>query len=138
MMNPTDAEVFRQACHLASGDPIPYCVEQAYWDYKWAKDAIDASPLRLEEVGLVVSLSGFSKGKGRKPDQDVPIPDLIKSGAVADGDPIQVTWRFGHPTVGQYKGFVKVRGTVMVQLPDENDPREFDMARVVGLPAITV
>lgn len=133
-MYPTETELFRQACHLQYDDPLPYAVEKAYWDYKWARDAIDSSPLRLEEVCLIISLAGVCKDRGRKPDNLPSFMDLIKSGAVADGDPIEVTWKFGHPIVGQFRGYAKVRGTVLVQLPDESQPREFTTERVVGLP----
>jgi hypothetical protein len=134
-MNPTDAELFRQACRVADDDPLPACVENAYWDYKWAKDAIDSSSLGLDEICVVIALSGYAKGKGFRPDPTELTPlDLIKSGAVVDGDPILVTWKWGKPITGTFRGYARVRNKVLVQLADEPEPREFEIDRIVGLP----
>lgn len=134
-MNPTDAELFRQACRTPVGDPLPASVVSTYWDYKWAKDAIDSSPLRLEEITFIVCLSGFAKGKGFRQDPTEVTPlELIKSGAVVDGDPILVKWKLGRPVTGTYRGYAAVRQKALVQLPDEMEAREFELDRIVGLP----
>jgi len=110
-------------------------VEGAYWDYKWARDAIDSSALRLEEIVAIISLSGYCKGKGFRQDPAEVTPlDLIKSGAVAEGDPILVTWKLGKPVVATYRGYAKVRQKALIQLDGEMEAREFDLNRIVGLP----
>jgi hypothetical protein len=129
-----DLELLKTASRTPDNQEIPAALEAAYWEYKRGRDAIDNSPIRPEEVALLVLHSGIFRGQGAEQLPDAPILELIKAGRVEKDAPISVRWRLGKPVVGTYKGYAVVRNKVLVVLPNEFEPREFDPEKIVGLP----
>lgn len=133
-MPESDLELLKTASRTPENQELPAALEEAYWEYKRGRDAIDNSPFRPEEVAIVVLYSGIYRGHGPEELPDAPVLELIKAGRVEVGAPISVRWRLGKPVVGTYKGYAAVRNKVLVVLPNEFEPREFDPEKLVGLP----
>lgn len=72
-------------------DALPDVVESSYWAFKYLRDAIDAGPLRGEEIVLVAFLAGC---RGVAP-ESIPetIYDRLRKGRFPEGYPIMVQWR---------------------------------------------
>jgi hypothetical protein len=130
-----DKERFAAACRVDPEEDLPENVEKAYWEFKKGRDPLDASPLRVEEIALVVYLSGHYKGQNFRGDERPPLHiELIKLGEVREDAPISIRWVLGKPRIGKFKSYAAAREMVVVQFDEDVKPREFPLDRILGLP----
>lgn len=127
-----DDGALRLAARLSDIDEFPASIQRAYGDYKYCRDVIDGGPLNPWEVAIVCYLSGIRR-PADEPDPADAEPttlDLIASGELKDGDVVLVKFK-GSEMEGIFRGSAKVRGNVLVDLPDFPELKEIRPASIL-------
>lgn len=129
-----DAANIKTACRVEEDGDVPPAVERAYWEYKWARDVLDASLLGADEIAVIIFLSGYSKGRCFRPEQPPPsYEELIRAGTILEDSLVGVSWRGGHQKYGLFKGYDRGRDKIVIQFEDKAETTELPLARVLSI-----
>lgn len=129
-----DATCLRMFKRLGESDAIPPALEARYWAFKKLRDIYMASPVNPDVLAWLV----FTLDDEQSPEDEPVNPAVaaVKSDTVPYDAEISVTWRFGRPVVGKFRGYVAARDSFMVLLPDESVERELTLDRIIELPEL--
>jgi hypothetical protein len=110
---------------------LPEKLVETYWQYKWHRDTLDASPLVSYEFAFIAMLAGLKAPP--TVEKSATVLDQIKAGACKEGDTITVLFR-NKKQPAEFFGLTP-EGTVMARLADDPQPRAFDPDKVLAIGA---